>query len=62
MPRRRAKPTPNGTFHWFGIVGTWFWIDPVNDLAFVGMIQHQGRTAAEIRGISRNLVYQAIMN
>jgi CubicO group peptidase (beta-lactamase class C family) len=57
-----GEATPTGTFHWFGIFGSWFWIDPVNDLAFVGMIQHQGRTAAEIRGISRNLVYQAVMN
>jgi CubicO group peptidase (beta-lactamase class C family) len=57
-----GEATPTGTFYWFGILGSWFWIDPVNDLAFVGMIQHQGRTAAEIRGISRNLVYQAIVN
>ena len=56
-----GEATPTGTFHWFGILGTWFWIDPVNDLAFIGMIQHQGRAAAEIRGVSRNLVYQAIV-
>jgi len=57
-----GEVTPTGTFHWFGINGTWFWIDPVNDLAFVGMIQHQGRAAAEIRGASRNLVYQAVVD
>ena len=56
-----GESTPTGTFHWFGINGTWFWIDPVNDLAFVGMIQHSGRAAAEVRGVSRNLVYQALM-
>jgi CubicO group peptidase (beta-lactamase class C family) len=56
-----GEVTPTGTFHWFGILGTWFWIDPVNDLAFIGMIQHQGRAAAEIRGASRNLVYQAMV-
>jgi CubicO group peptidase (beta-lactamase class C family) len=55
-----GESTPTGTFHWFGINGTWFWIDPVNDLAFVGMIQHSGRAAAEVRGVSRNLVYQAL--
>ena len=56
-----GESTPTGTFHWFGVNGTWFWIDPVNDLAFVGMIQHSGRAAAEARGVSRNLVYQALM-
>jgi CubicO group peptidase (beta-lactamase class C family) len=56
-----GESTPTGTFHWFGINGTWFWIDPANDLAFVGMIQHTGRSAAEVRGLSRNLVYQAMI-
>ncbi len=56
-----GESAPTGTYSWFGINGTWFWIDPVNDLSFVGMIQHQGPAAAEIRGISRNLVYQALV-
>ena len=52
---------PNGTFSWFGIAGTWFWIDPVNDLAFVGMVQHQNLgTTRAIHGLSRSLVYQAV--
>jgi CubicO group peptidase (beta-lactamase class C family) len=28
-----------GTFMWGGIAGTWFWVDPTNDIVFVGMIQ-----------------------
>ena len=52
----------NGTFSWFGIAGTWFWIDPVEDLAFVGMVQHQNlATTRAIHGLSRSLVYQAVM-
>jgi CubicO group peptidase (beta-lactamase class C family) len=52
----------NGTFSWFGIAGTWFWIDPVEDLAFVGMVQHQSLgTTRPIHGLSRSLVYQAVM-
>jgi CubicO group peptidase (beta-lactamase class C family) len=52
----------NGTFSWFGIAGTWFWIDPVEDLALVGMVQHQNLgTTRAIHGLSRSLVYQAIM-
>ncbi len=52
----------NGTFSWFGIAGTWFWIDPVTDLAFVGMVQHQSLgTTRAIHALSRSLVYQAIV-
>jgi CubicO group peptidase (beta-lactamase class C family) len=54
---------PNGTYSWFGIAGTWFWIDPVDDLAFVGMVQHANLgTTRGIHGLSRSLVYQSIMN
>jgi CubicO group peptidase (beta-lactamase class C family) len=28
------------SFYWGGAFGTWFWIDPTNDLVFVGMIQN----------------------
>ena len=51
----------NGTYSWFGIAGTWFWIDPVKDLAFVGMVQHQNlATTRAIHALSRSLVNQAI--
>ena len=30
---------PKGTYFWHGALGTWFWIDPVNEIIFVGMIQ-----------------------
>jgi CubicO group peptidase (beta-lactamase class C family) len=58
-----GEPVSDGSFDWYGIGGTWFWIDPVADLAFVGMMQQwNGRTTAEIQGLSRNLVYQALTN
>lgn len=28
-----------GTFFWDGAAGTWFWVDPMNDVVFVAMIQ-----------------------
>lgn len=56
-----GEAAPTGTYSWFGINGTWFWIDPVNDLSFIGMIQHQGPSAADVRLLSRNLVYQALV-
>lgn len=42
-----AKGSPYGeeTFFWGGAAGTWFWVDPVNDIAFVGMIQRFGQNA-----------------
>jgi CubicO group peptidase (beta-lactamase class C family) len=53
----------NGTYSWFGIAGTWFWIDPVEDLAFVGMVQHVNLgTTRAIHGLSRSLVYQSVVN
>jgi CubicO group peptidase (beta-lactamase class C family) len=57
-----GEPVSDGTFSWYGIAGTWFWIDPVRDLAFVGMIQHQGPAAGDVRALSRNLVYQALVD
>ncbi len=34
--------TPEGrnSFYWGGAFGTWFWIDPTNDVVVVGMIQN----------------------
>lgn len=58
-----GEPTSTGTFSWWGIGGTFFWIDPVKDLSFVAMIQTEDRaTAGELRGLARNLVYQAIVD
>lgn len=56
-----GEPVSTGTYSWFGIAGTWFWIDPVKDLAFVGMVQHQNLgTTIPIHALSRSLVYQSI--
>ena len=58
-----GEPTSDGTFSWWGIAGTFFWIDPVKDLAFVGMIQTDNLgTSGELRGLARNLVYQSVIN
>jgi CubicO group peptidase (beta-lactamase class C family) len=58
-----------GTFYWGGAAGTWFWIDPAEDLIVIGMIQQlsgEGAAAAhqvpEVRGLSHAFVYQAILN
>ena len=33
------EPIPTGSFYWAGIYGTYFWIDPANEIIVVGMIQ-----------------------
>ncbi|MEZ5939356.1 MAG: serine hydrolase domain-containing protein [Hyphomonadaceae bacterium] len=62
-----AADTPQGlnTFYWGGAFGTWFWIDPTNDVVFVGMIQNldgsrpdKGTPATRV--ISPRLVYSAL--
>ncbi|MDP3493296.1 MAG: serine hydrolase domain-containing protein [Hyphomonadaceae bacterium] len=61
-PTEKA-PQPKGTFSWFGIDGTWFWVDPANNLAFVGMIQRRGPGGPggiDVRGESAQLVYKAL--
>lgn len=50
-----------GAYYWGGYAGTWFWIDPVYDLIVVGMIQHRGDGLPDLRGLSRQLTYSAIV-
>jgi CubicO group peptidase (beta-lactamase class C family) len=62
-PKLADLPYGTGTFYWAGAAGTWFWIDPVNDLAFIGMIQNQGGNrpgGIHFRNDSARLVYAAL--
>jgi CubicO group peptidase (beta-lactamase class C family) len=38
-PGEANLPVGKGTLFWDGAAGTWFWVDPANDIVFVGMIQ-----------------------
>lgn len=66
MDRTAAKtPRANGSYWWGGAFGTWFWIDPTNELIVIGMIQNlngstPGRGTPELRESSANLVYAAL--
>jgi CubicO group peptidase (beta-lactamase class C family) len=40
-PPAANLPDGKGTFFWDGAAGTWFWVDPANDIVFVGMIQRR---------------------
>lgn len=61
-PVAAEAPYAPGTYFWGGAAGTWFWIDPVNELFFIGMIQTFERdgAASELREVSADLVYDAL--
>lgn len=62
-PAQANLPDGRGTFFWDGAAGTWFWIDPSNDVVFVGMIQRVlGPDSPNVEYQSRSAVYQALLN
>ncbi len=64
-PAKANTPEGKNSFYWGGAFGTWFWIDPTNDLIVVGMIQNvRGSTPTggtpQVRSISPKMVYAAL--
>ena len=60
-PRAAGLTEGKDTMSWGGAAGTWFWIDPANDILFVGMIQRMGGTGGDDLGNqARTLTYQAL--
>ena len=62
-------PIGNGSYLWDGAFGTWFWIDPVNDIVFIGMVQRTAfpgdsppATYTDLQELSKAVVYQALLN
>ena len=50
-----------GEFWWYGAGGTWFGVNPVQDLVIIGMIQSQGTAAShKARLSSKMMAYEAI--
>ncbi|WP_200306260.1 serine hydrolase, partial [Paracraurococcus ruber] len=54
-------PTPGspGMFHWSGMAGTTFWVDPAEQLGVVWMMQGIGQRN-HYRALLRDMVYAAI--
>ena len=60
-PSLTGASQPQGVYYWGGAAGTWFWIDPENDLFFIGMIQRfPGGLDRSMRAQSADLVYRAL--
>lgn len=62
----KAGPQGEGTYSWGGAAGTWFWIDPKNDLFFLGMIHILNKAGdpaiKDIDDDSAKLVYDALVD
>jgi CubicO group peptidase (beta-lactamase class C family) len=59
-PALSHQPVGKGTVSWGGSAGAWFWLDPTNDLFFIGMIQRLGGTGGGLDWTTRVLTYQAL--
>jgi CubicO group peptidase (beta-lactamase class C family) len=66
-PTTAKLPDGKNSFYWGGAFGTWFWIDPTNDLIVVGMMQNVAGSrptggSPQVRPLSRKLVYAALVD
>jgi CubicO group peptidase (beta-lactamase class C family) len=62
-PAEANLPDGRGTYQWDGAAGTWFWVDPTNDVVFVGMIQRMlGPASPPLEYGSRQVVYGALVD
>ena len=61
-PDAAKRQVGKNSFWWWGIGGTWFWIDPTNDIVAIGIIQRRGGVpgAASHEDISRRVIAEAL--
>tara|TARA_R110001592_G_scaffold6727_2_gene36154 strand:+ start:902 stop:2227 length:1326 start_codon:yes stop_codon:yes gene_type:complete len=60
-PTMRRNGPPVGTVFWSGAAGTWFWIDPANDIVFIAMIQSVP-PVTNLQTLSNDIVYHALLS
>ena len=62
-PMQAGESVGKGTYFWNGAAATWFWIDPTNDLIFIGMTQRMfGNGQPDTEHLSRPVVYGALVD
>jgi len=59
-PALAGSKVGRGTYQWDGAAGTWFWVDPENDLVFVGMIQRLDERSPPCQRLTQALVAEAL--
>jgi len=62
QPALDGLPDSVGTYYWFGVAGTSFWIDPAQDLIGIFMIQIRPNLDVNFRDQFKRLVYQAVVD
>ena len=60
-PAKAGVPVGKGTYHWDGAAGTWFWVDPVHDLLYVGLVQLLSETAPPLQKTTQTMMADAIV-
>lgn len=61
-PARAGRPVGKGTYEWGGAFGTWFWIDPENDVICIGMTNRRRLPAdgEPLQVAAQSAVYRAL--
>jgi CubicO group peptidase (beta-lactamase class C family) len=62
-PDAAKRQVGKDSYWWWGLAGTWFWIDPTNDVVFVGIIQRMGGVpgAANHEELARRVIAEALV-
>lgn len=60
-PDKAGIPVGPGTYHWDGAAGTWFWVDPENDVLFVGLIQLLSMNAPPLQATTQTMMADALL-
>jgi CubicO group peptidase (beta-lactamase class C family) len=64
-PRVAGVGTPGagaGDYYWSGVFGTYYWVDPAEDLAVVFKAMAPGQLRLRYRALMRPFVLQAIID
>lgn len=62
-PAAAGTPAGKGTYSWGGAAGTWFWVDPENDVVVLGMIQVLGGSGVlRLDEVTQQLIYAALVD
>jgi CubicO group peptidase (beta-lactamase class C family) len=61
-PAAAKRQVGKGSYWWWGIAGTWFWIDPTNEVIGIGIIQRRGGFpgADNHEDLHRKVIYEAL--
>ncbi|HEX3405759.1 MAG TPA: serine hydrolase domain-containing protein, partial [Caulobacteraceae bacterium] len=61
-PDAAGVPVGKGTYQWDGAAGTWFWVDPVHDLLYVGLIQRFSESSEPLQKITQTMMADAYLD